>query len=333
MRRKLPSTAALAAFEAAARHQSFTRAAEELALTQSAVCRQVAGLEDFVGVELFRRTRRGVVLTEAGAAYGRRVRARLEEVERDALELMSTGGAGGVLELGVLPTFAAKWLLPRLRSYLDAHPGVTVNLTPRTRPFLFEETELDATIYAGESGWPGTEAHFLLPETLIAVGSPALRADALARRGPAQGSDDRLTPAELAWLPRLQISTRPQLWRQWFEHAGLELRDAMAGSRMELFSLIVEAAVQGLGVALVPRFLIEAELSRGLLVQLLDLELPSDRAYWLIVPQRKAASPLVAGFREWLVAQAGATGLPPSGRSDRAAREGYPGGGPDGDRA
>ena len=327
MRRRLPSTAALAAFEAAARHQSFTRAADELALTQSAVCRQVATLEGFVGVALFRRTRRGVVLTEAGVAYSRRVRARLEEVERDALELMTTGGAGGVLELGVLPTFAAKWLLPRLRGYLDAHPGVTVNLTPRTRPFLFDETELDATIYAGESGWPGTEAHFLLPETLIAVGSPALRAEALARRGPSSLADDVLTPADLARLPRLQISTRPQLWRQWFDHAGLEVRDAMAGSRMELFSLIGEAAVQGLGVALVPRFLIEAELHRGALVQLLDLELPSDRAYWLIVPQRKAASPLVAGFRDWLVAQAAAPGQAAGARAsewlvDRGARDG-----------
>lgn len=305
MRRKLPSTAALAAFEAAARHQSFTRAADELALTQSAVCRQVAALEDFVGVELFRRTRRGVVLTEAGAAYSRRVRARLEEVERDALELMTTGGAGGVLELGVLPTFAAKWLLPRLRGYLDAHPGVTVNLTPRTRPFLFEETELDATIYAGESGWPGTQAHFLLAEALIAVGSPGLRAEALARREPTRTGDDRLTPADLARLPRLHISTRPRLWRQWFEHAGLEVRDALAGSRMELFSLIGEAAVQGLGVALMPRFLIEAELACGALVPLLEQELPSDRAYWLIVPQRKAEDPLVAGFRRWLMAQPG----------------------------
>jgi LysR family glycine cleavage system transcriptional activator len=231
----------------------------------------------------------------------------LEEVERDALELMTTGGAGGVLELGVLPTFAAKWLLPRLRGYLDAHPGVTVNLTPRTRPFLFEETELDATIYAGESGWPGTQAHFLMHESLIAVGSPALRAQALeqarSRRG--AGPDAALVPGDLVSLPRLHISTRPRLWRQWFEHAGLEVRDALAGSRMELFSLIGEAAVQGLGVALMPRFLIEAELARGALVPLLTQELPSDRAYWLIVPQRKAEDPLVAGFRRWLLAQPG----------------------------
>lgn len=298
MRRKIPSTAALAAFEAAARHQSFTRAAQELSLTQSAVCRQIAGLEDFVGLALFRRTRRGVALTEAGQAYSRRVRARLEEVERDTLELMASGGSGGVLELGVLPTFATKWLLPRLQGFLTQHPGVTVNLTPRTRPFLFDETELDAAIYAGEAGWPGTEAHFLRPETLVAVASPTLAAE--VRRSVA----GPLQPADLARFPRLQISTRPQLWRQWFEAGGVEVRDAMAGARMELFSMVSEAAAQGLGVALVPRFLVEAELARAALEQLLPTELPSDRAYWLIVPQRKAAQPLVAAFRDWLVAQA-----------------------------
>lgn len=298
MRRKLPSTAALAAFEAAARHQSFTRAAEELALTQSAVCRQVAALEAFVGLPLFRRTRRGVQLTEAGAAYSRRVRARLEEVERDALELISNGAAGGVLELGVLPTFATQWLLPRLQDYLQRHPGVTVNFTPRTRPFLFEETELDAAIYAGEAGWPGTEAAFLLPETLIAVASPALRQQALEAAGGELGAEALLR------LPRLQISTRPRLWRQWFDAQGIESPQAMAGMRMELFSMVAQAAAQGLGVGLIPRFLVERELASGSLVQLLPVELPSDRSYWCIVPQRKANQPLVSGFREWLVAQA-----------------------------
>lgn len=314
MRRKLPSTAALAAFESAARHQSFTRAAEELALTQSAVCRQVAALEAFVGVPLFARTRRGVRLTEAGVAYSRRVRARLEEMERDTLELQANGGHGGVIELAVLPTFATQWLLPRLRRYLEAHPGVSVNFTPRTRPFLFDETELDAAIYAGEAGWPGTEAHFLLPETLVAVASPALAAQARHARGRA------LQPADLAELPRLQISTRPRLWRQWFDAAGVEVPQAMAGMRMELFSMVGEAARQGLGVALLPHLLAEPALARGDLEQLVPTVLPSDRAYWLIVPQRKAAQPLLQGFRDWLLAEsAGPAGRTGPGNSAEPA--------------
>lgn len=314
MRRKLPSTAALAAFESAARHQSFTRAAEELALTQSAVCRQVAALEAFVGVPLFARTRRGVRLTEAGVAYSRRVRARLEELERDTLELQADGGRGGVIELAVLPTFATQWLLPRLRGYLQAHPGVTVNFTPRTRPFLFDETELDAAIYAGEAGWPGTEAHFLMAETLVAVASPALAAQARRERG-----GRALEPADLATLPRLQISTRPRLWRQWFAAAGLEVPQAMAGMRMELFSMVGEAARQGLGVALLPHLLAEPALARGDLERLLPTLLPSDRAYWLIVPQRKAAQPLLQGFRDWLLAESAGGAADPSVRPPAGA--------------
>ncbi|MEP4524266.1 MAG: LysR family transcriptional regulator, partial [Alloalcanivorax venustensis] len=150
MRRKIPATTALVGFEAAARHQSFTKAAEELALTQSAICRQIANLEDFLGVKLFRRTRRGVQLTEAGRNYSRRVIARLDDLERDTLAVMGQHGPGQTLELAVVPTFATRWLLPRLRGFHDAHPGITVNLTNRTRPFLFADTEFDAAIYFGD---------------------------------------------------------------------------------------------------------------------------------------------------------------------------------------
>lgn len=292
MRRKIPSTTALAAFEAAARHQSFTRAAEELALTQSAVCRQIGALEAFVGVKLFKRTRRGVLLTEAGTSYSHSVRARLDEVERDTLELMAKGGAAGALELGVLPTFATKWLLPRVPGFQRAHPGITLHFTPRTRPFLFEDTVLDAALFAGEAGWPGTEALFLMHENLIVVGSPVLV------------PKKRLKPADLARYPLLQISTRPYLWRQWFEAAGVEVQQDLSGSRMELFSMVSEAAVHGLGVALVPRFLVEAELASGALRQLIDLELRSDRAYYLIYPERKADDAALLAFRGWIEGEA-----------------------------
>ena len=293
MRRRLPSTAALAAFEAAARQQSFTKAAEELSVTQSAVCRQVAGLEAFLGLKLFRRTRRGVTLTEAGAGYARQVGARLDEVERDALELMARGGQGGVLELAVVPTFATRWLLPRLGGFLRAHPGISVNLTPRTRPFLFEGTPFHAAIHAGESTWPGTEGRFLMHEELIAVASPA----SIAPRR-------RFGPADAAALPLLQQSTRPYVWRQWFTAQGVPAANDLAGMRMELFSMLAEAAVRGLGVALIPRLLVEDELARGLLVQCSALRHLSDRSYYLIVPERRSGNPLLQGFEAWLEGEA-----------------------------
>jgi DNA-binding transcriptional LysR family regulator len=294
MRRKIPTTAALSVFESAARHRSFTLAATEQAMTQSAVSRQIAGLETFLGVKLFRRTKRGVVLTEAGLHYGTQVGLRLQEIERDTLELMASRGQGGTLELGVVPTFATKWLLPRLGAFQREHEGVFVNLIPRTRPFLFEGTSFDAAIYAGEAGWPGTEAHFLMRESLMAVASPELL-------GERQG---RITPEELARLPLLQQSTRPYAWREWLESVGVRAANDMAGPRYELFSMLTEAAIHGMGVALIPRLLVEDELARGRLVPVLPHEHLSHRAYYLIYPQQRSERPLLAAFRRWLAQEA-----------------------------
>jgi DNA-binding transcriptional LysR family regulator len=292
VRRKLPSTAALAAFEAAARHQSFTKAAAELAVTQSAVCRQVASLEEFLGVPLFRRSRRGVGLTEAGQRYSRAVAARLDEVERDTLDLMAQAGQGeqgGSVELAVVPTFATQWLLPRLARFHAKHPGITVHFSARTRPFLFAETGLDAAIHPGDGLWPGTEGRLLMPEPMIPVASPGL----LKGR-------THWTPQDLVTLPLLQASTRPYAWRHWFESLGIEAQHDMAGPRMELFSMLSEAAAQGLGMALVPRMLVDHELASGRLVQVMQHEFLSDRRYYLIHPEHKPMSPALAAFAAWL---------------------------------
>ncbi|KAB0584962.1 LysR family transcriptional regulator [Ideonella dechloratans] len=296
MRRKLPSTAALAAFEAAARHQSYTRAASELAVTQSAICRQIASLEDFLGVKLFRRSQRGVALTEAGQRYSRRVAARLDEVERDALDLMSGGEeGGGSLELAVVPTFATQWLLPRLGDFQRQHPGITLHFTPRTRPFLFTDTPFDAAILPGSEPWPGTESIDLLPEPLVAVASPRLPGAQACR-----SADD------VARLPLLQASTRPDGWRQWFASLGRAVEHDMAGPRMELFSMLSEAAAQGLGVALVPRLLVESDLASGRLVVVLPHPHASGRSYRLIYPPHKADGPLLQALASWLTGQAAA---------------------------
>ncbi|MDG0027265.1 LysR family transcriptional regulator [Trinickia sp. Y13] len=294
MRRKIPSTGALCAFESAARHQSFTKAADELAVTQSAICRQIGALEAFLGVKLFRRSRRGVALTEAGTAYSRKVVARLDDFERDTLELMAKGGQGATLELAVVPTFATKWLLPRLPMFYEAHPDITVNLTSQTRPFLFEGTEFDAAIHAGPGIWPGTDGVRLMGESLIAVCSPALLG---ARKSVSRGD----------WIryPLLQQSTRPYAWREWFASRGMEIEGDMAGPRLELFSMLAEAAKQGMGIALMPRLLVEDELKRGALVQVSSHEHLSSRSYYLIFPEEKAENAALGRFRDWIAAQAG----------------------------
>ncbi|HWH82568.1 MAG TPA: LysR substrate-binding domain-containing protein [Burkholderiaceae bacterium] len=295
MRRKIPSTGALSAFVAAARHCSFTEAASELSLTQSAVCRQIAGLEGFLGLKLFRRSRRGVLLTEAGVAYHRQVARNLEQIERDTLDLMTRRGRGGTLELAVVPTFGTRWLLPRLAGFAREHPDITLNLSSRTRPFLFDDTALDAAIYAGDGNWPGAVTTHLMPERLVPVCSPAL----IAPR-------KRLTPQQLAQLPLLQQSTRPYAWRQWFESVGHLPGNELAGPRYELFFMSLQAATVGLGVALVPEYDLGDDLAAGRLVIPVRHLCPSDRAYYLSTPERKAGNPSLEIFRAWLIGEMGA---------------------------
>ncbi len=230
MRKKIPSTAALLAFESAARHESFTRAAEELALTQSAICRQIGALEDFLGVPLFRRTRRGVQLTEAGLSYSRQIAPRLDAIEHDTLAVMAHHGAGSVLELAVVPTFATRWLLPRLAGFQSKNPDVVVNMHTQTRPFLFDQTEFDAAIYFGDAGWPGTEAHFLMREYPVPVCSPALP----GVREQIEPGRGRRVAAAAADHPSLRLAAVVRLgWRAPRErhgrHAPGVVLDARAG--------------------------------------------------------------------------------------------------------
>ncbi|SDT87597.1 LysR family transcriptional regulator [Halopseudomonas salegens] len=292
MRRKIPPTQALICFESAARHESFTKAAEELALTQSAVCRQIANLEEFLDVQLFRRTRRGVKLTETGQTYSRRIANGLDAVERDTLSVMGNQGTA-TLELALVPTFGTQWLLPRLNSFLVQHPHVTVNLTNRTRPFLFADTEFDAAIYFGDGDWSGTEAHFLMHESPVPVCSPALIAPA-----------SELTPEQIAQLPLLQQTTRPYAWRQWFASLGMRVEHDLNGTRLELFSMLGQAAMHGMGIALIPPFLIREELASGKLINPCTHSFESNNAYYLAIPERKAESATLQGFRDWLLAEA-----------------------------
>ena len=284
MRRKIPSLQALACFDAAARHHSYTRAAQELALTQSAVSRQISALEEYLGQALFRRARHGVTLTDAGANYARQIAPRLQALERDTLDAMTGQGNGGAVHLAVVPTFAARWLIPRLPQFAAQHPDALVHMDTRTRPFMFSDTEFDAAIMVGTptqmAQWAGTRATALLPEIAIAVCAPALL--------------PRLTPT-LAGAPLLQQSTRPEAWRAWFEAARLADAataeqamadaDALAGPRFEQFSMTAAAAVSGLGVALVPRLLVEAELAQGTLVQAHPFALSGQRHYYWVEPE------------------------------------------------
>jgi DNA-binding transcriptional LysR family regulator len=298
MRRRLPSTQALLCFEAAARHQSFTRAAEELALTQGAVSRQVAALEDASGVALFRRTRHGMTLTDAGADYARQVGQRLDGLERDTLDLRGRRGDGDRLTIASVPTFAVRWLIPRLPTLGRLHPQLQVHLEARTRPFLFGDTHADAALFAGTPEqlrqWAGTRSVLLLREEVVPVCKPSL-----LRNG------RPFTPKALAAMPLLQQSTRPEAWRRWFDAQGIDAEHAMSGPRYELFSMQVAAAACGLGVALVPTLLVRQELEAGTLAIACTRALPGQAGGYYLVQPAEDERPALAAFREWLLAEAG----------------------------
>jgi len=286
----VPSLGALQAFEAAARHGSFTRAAEELALTQGAVSRQVAALEAQLCVALFTRVRQRVALTLAGTSYAEEVREALSRLSAATLAAMTLRGAGGTLALAILPTFGTRWLIPRLPAFFQRHPEVTIDFSSRIRPFDFAREGLDAAIHFGDRVWPGAVLHPLMGETIVPVASPALVASAPLRE-----------PADVLRVPLLHQSTRPRAWAEWLQAQGLSPQRALAGPSFEQFAMVAQAAVAGLGLAIVPRFLVEEELRAGLLVVPFDRPVESPQGYWLVYPQEKRDRPAVAAFRDWLL--------------------------------
>jgi DNA-binding transcriptional LysR family regulator len=193
----------------------------------------------------------------------------------------------------VVPTFGTQWLLPRLKDFQHKHPEVTVNLTNRTRPFLFADTDFDAAIYFGDADWSGTESHRLMGENPMPVCSPSLL-----------GKKTNLSPGEIAELPLLQQTTRPYAWRQWFNSQNLNIPRDMTGPRYELFSMLAQAAMHDMGIALIPPFLIQRELAEKRLVIANAQALSSIKAYYLMIPERKVESASLRAFRDWLVTQA-----------------------------
>ncbi|WP_394781700.1 LysR substrate-binding domain-containing protein [Undibacterium sp.] len=300
MRKRIPSLNALTIFEAAARQQSFTRAADELALTQSAVCRQIAGLEQYLGLPLFARIKKRVVLTPAGRQYAERIRVHIDRIERDTLELMAQQDGGGVLELAVVPTFATQWLIPRLAEFNRLRPDITVNMHTRTDAFLFSESSFHAAIHFGSVAWPGTQGHFLLGEgDTMPVCSPGLLAQISKT---VRGKKTAPSIKDIAGLPLLHLTTRLNDWRAWFEmHDYRNDVPAVKGARYELFTMLVSAAEAGLGVALIPRFMVQAALDAGTLVNPIDLSLPNTAGYHLAYPEEHASFAPLAAFREWLL--------------------------------
>lgn len=284
----LPSIDALMAFESAARHQSFTRAAAELNLTQGAISRQIRLLEDRLGSHLFQRVRQRVILSDAGRAYLLEVRRILDGLESATLRLMTVGASTNVLNLAVLPAVATHWLLPRLPDFFRKHPKVSINCGVRLSPFDFETDPFDAAIHYGSPIWAGAVVHHLMDEDLVPVCTPEFRHSRRIRR-----------PDDLGRMPLLHLTTRPAAWADWFKRAQVPTANAFQGSIFENFAMISKAAIAGLGVALVPTYFVEEELKAGTLVALSSPQ-RSDKCYYLVIPEAKVGTSHVEEFVQWV---------------------------------
>ena len=290
MKRKIPSTVALALFEAAARHESFARAADEMCVTESAVSRQIAALEGYLRVKLFSRVKKHVLLTDAGRQYSLNISANLNEIEQHTRSLMAHKGVGGMLELAVIPTFANRWLLPRLHEFRKRHPDITLNLSDKPDPFVFRGTNFDAALHFDHPAWTGVVKVDLFDEEVVPVVSP--RHYDVSRLA---------TPEDLLTIPLLHKTTRTEAWDRWFEFAGYPDLEAVSAMRFELYAMVIEAARAGLGVGLVPRFYVQDEIERGDLAIPFDVALKQEKRYCLVYPEYKQDSPLVRKFRDWVV--------------------------------
>lgn len=285
----IPTISELQAFRACVRFGTTMRAADHLGLTQSSVSRSVGQLEDRLGVHLFHRVRQRLVLSDAGRRFLRDADAILDNLHEAAVRVMAFGGQADVLSLAVLPTFADRWLIPRLGRFHKLAPHVTVDIAVRLDPVDLEAEPFDAAIQRGPVDQATTGIVPLFDEELIVVAAPAL----LAGR---QFLDD----AELAALPLLQQSTRPTLWLEWFQAAGIDPRTTLRGHRFEQFSMLIEAAAAGLGVALVPRLLVETELENGRLALASHNAIAGQHPYRLAYRPGGEEQPGLREFLSWI---------------------------------
>ena len=292
MPRRLPPLNALKAFEAAARHESFTRAAEELCVTQGAVSHQVKSLEAELGVKLFNRERQRLVITEAGRSYLEVVRDALDRIAAGTERLLQRQSAG-VLTVTTSPNFAAKWLVHRLGRFAIAHPGIDLRISASLHHVDFAREDIDVAIRHGDGQAGGLHVTRLCAEELVIVCSPKLLSGKTALR----------RPTDLGRHTLLHVDDRTD-WARWLEAAGARSVDVSRGPVLNQASMAIDAAVDGQGVALARSALAAWDLNSGRLVRPFELALPVPYAYWIVCPKATASLPKIMTFRDWLLSEA-----------------------------
>jgi LysR family glycine cleavage system transcriptional activator len=295
MSARLPSLNGLRAFEAAARHLSFTNAANELSVTQTAISHQIKRLEEELGLKLFIRQNRALALTPQGRDYLPGVRAAFNDL-RLATDRLKRRDNDHVLTVSTLASMASKWLLPRISAFQKAHPDIDVRITTSTSMVDFKSGDVDAAIRYGRGQWPGLRADWLTADDLFPVCSPALLT----------GKKALLKPQDLASYTLLHSSGGyDDDWRLWLTAAGLPADiSKQPGLTFDMIFMTLQAAIDGLGVAIGRTTYVEGDLAKGRLVVPFDMRMPADAGFYLVSPEASSDSRKLKAFRDWLLSQA-----------------------------
>src|SRR5260221_13519483 len=285
----LPPLETFRFFEAAARHLNFTRAAEEMHVTHGAVSQRIKRLEENLGVRLFRRSARRMVLTDEGSRLLERVRAAITELA-EGIESIRPGDGEQILTISTPPCFAAYWLLPRLADFNEQHPDIQVNLRASRALADFTRDGVDMAVRFGLGTWAGLKSIKLYDDELVPVCSPAFRGGRLPR-----------DPADLLKVPLLHDDRQP--WSLWFEAVGLSYRDAGKGPSYSGDNLLLPAAIARLGVARARASLVEADLESGRLIRLFSRSVPTRYSYYIVYPPGSETFGKIQEFQQWLLEQ------------------------------
>jgi LysR family glycine cleavage system transcriptional activator len=296
MARRLPPLGAMRAFEAASRHGNFTRAADELSVSQGAVSRQVALLESWLKVRLFVRHARGIELTPKGAVFFRTVRSALDQLEQGTRQLQQKPDTRS-LRIKVPPTFAIRWLVPRLARFHAAAPHIDVQITTSHQPVSFDREEVDVCIHSDRQPLAGAECRRLFGERLLPVCSPRLFVCGTSLAA----------PRDLAGHVLVCSLHRPRDWPTWLAAAGVRDIDGNDGMKVENSALAYQAAIDGLGIVIAQRGFVADDLAAGRLVAPFALEVAGDGAYWLACPPDRPRNEAVAAFESWITREAAVT--------------------------
>ncbi len=292
MKRLQPPIHLLRAFTTTARFGSVSRACEALHLSQSAVSKQISELEQLTGVLLFERIRQRLTLTPAGVRYEAAVRPVLAQLEAATLELITSGDGGGALHLSTLPTFGAKWLIPRLPGFQRAHPHIELHYVPYAQGYDFQREDLDCAILFGNGSWPGARADYLTGREVVLIAPPGLAAQPPLRQA-----------QDISGFTLLQHVSVPHAWTHWCAAHAVSGVNTLVGPQLDQYHSLIRAVRAGMGLALVPHCLVQDDIAAGLVATPLDDGYRDEMGYYLCYPESRSHLKPLASFRQWLLGE------------------------------